>query len=56
VRTRLTEETTHGVFILDALGAMPDADLAAATAAMVDVLRATSPDADITTRTLNKAD
>ncbi|HEX4359720.1 MAG TPA: phenylalanine--tRNA ligase beta subunit-related protein [Pseudonocardia sp.] len=56
VRTRLTEETTHGVFILDALGAMPDADLAAATAAMVDVLRATSPDADITTRTLNEAD
>jgi DNA/RNA-binding domain of Phe-tRNA-synthetase-like protein len=53
VRTRLTEETTHGVFILDALGAMPDADLEAATAAMIDVLRATSPDADITTRTLS---
>lgn len=52
VRTRLTEETTHGVFILDALGAMPDADLEATTAAMIDVLRATSPDADITTRTL----
>jgi len=52
VRTRLTTETTHGVFILDALGALPDAELEAATSAMVDVLRATSPDADITTRTL----
>jgi DNA/RNA-binding domain of Phe-tRNA-synthetase-like protein len=52
VRTRLTTETTHGVFILDALGAMPDADLEAATAAMVEVLRATSPDVGITTRTL----
>jgi DNA/RNA-binding domain of Phe-tRNA-synthetase-like protein len=55
VRTRLTEETTHGVFILDTLGAMSAADVEAATAAMVDVLRATSPDADITTRTLGSS-
>ncbi|HEY2099399.1 MAG TPA: phenylalanine--tRNA ligase beta subunit-related protein [Pseudonocardia sp.] len=52
VRTRLTTETRHGAFILDALGAMPDSDLRAATAALIDALRATSPDAEITTRTL----
>jgi hypothetical protein len=31
---------------------MPDSDLGAATAALTDALRATSPAAEITTRTL----
>jgi DNA/RNA-binding domain of Phe-tRNA-synthetase-like protein len=52
VRTRLTTETTRAVFILDALGGLSDPELDAATAALVDALRDTSPAADITTRLL----
>lgn len=50
VRTRITDRTTRAVFILDALGAMSDADLTAAGDALADGLRATSPDVSLTAR------
>jgi DNA/RNA-binding domain of Phe-tRNA-synthetase-like protein len=52
VRTRLTEDTTHALFILDALGGLDDDALDAATEALVDGLRQASPDAELSTRTL----
>jgi len=54
VRTRLTTQTTRAVFILDALGLLSESELDAATAALVDALRDTSPDADVTTRLLTR--
>jgi len=56
VRTRLTTDTTRAVFILDALAGLSDVELDAATAALLDALRDTSPDADISTRTLTGQD
>ena len=52
VRTRLTTTTTRALFVMDALGALPEPELSAATDALIDALRRTSPDATFTTRTL----
>lgn len=52
VRTRITGTTTRAVFILDALGAMSDADLDAAGDALAAALRATSPGVSLTARNL----
>jgi DNA/RNA-binding domain of Phe-tRNA-synthetase-like protein len=51
-RTRLTGSTTRAVFVLDALGAMSDAALAAAGDALATALRAGSPHATVATRTV----
>ncbi|MEJ3743848.1 phenylalanine--tRNA ligase beta subunit-related protein [Actinomycetes bacterium KLBMP 9797] len=53
VRTRITGTTTRAVFILDALGGLTDADLAAAGDALADGLRATSPAVRLATRVLH---
>ncbi|MFI9202413.1 B3/4 domain-containing protein [Streptomyces sp. NPDC053048] len=50
VRTRLTLATTRAVFILDALGPMGDAELAAAGEALTDALVASSPGASVASR------
>ncbi|MCW6005509.1 hypothetical protein K1W54_13100 [Micromonospora sp. CPCC 205371] len=52
VRTRITSTTTRAVFIFDALGPMSDSDLTAAGDALMAALRASSPGATLTTRTL----
>ena len=49
-RTRLTTGTTRAVFVLDALGALPDDRLAAAGDALATALAAGSPHATIRTR------
>ena len=51
-RTRLTTATTRAVFVLDALGPMPDEALAAAGDALVTALTAGSPQATIASRTV----
>jgi DNA/RNA-binding domain of Phe-tRNA-synthetase-like protein len=51
-RTRLTGSTTRAVFVLDALGPMSDAALAAAGDALATALRAGSPHATVATRTV----
>jgi DNA/RNA-binding domain of Phe-tRNA-synthetase-like protein len=51
-RTRLTTATTRAVFVLDALGAMPDEALAAAGEALLTALTAGSPQATVTSRTV----
>jgi DNA/RNA-binding domain of Phe-tRNA-synthetase-like protein len=52
VRTRLGPTTTRAVFILDALAPMTGAALAEAGSALVDALRATSPEVRLESRTL----
>lgn len=54
-RTRLTSGTTRALFILDALGALDDTALAAAGDALVDALRAVSPDVRSAARLLRAA-
>jgi DNA/RNA-binding domain of Phe-tRNA-synthetase-like protein len=51
-RTRLTTSTTRAVFVLDALGPMDDAALAAAGDALAEALRAGSPGVRIERRRL----
>ena len=51
-RTRLTTATTRAVFVLDALGPMPDEALAAAGDALVTALTAGSPQATVESRTV----
>lgn len=50
VRTRITERTATALFILEALAAMPDEELLAAGAELVDGLRAISPSLAIGSR------
>ena len=52
LRTRIGSTTTRAVFVLDALGPMPDAALAAAGEALAAALRATSPGVRLTPRNL----
>ncbi|MFC7330580.1 B3/4 domain-containing protein [Marinactinospora rubrisoli] len=52
VRTRLTESTTRGVFVIDALDPLTDDDVLAVGTALADALRATSPEARIHSRLL----
>lgn len=52
IRTRITAETTTAIFLLEALGAMPDADLEAAGEELVSSLRAMFPGISIATRTI----
>ncbi len=49
-RTRLTEETTSGVFLLESLAPMPVAEVAAAAAELAGLLAEFSPGADIAVR------
>lgn len=49
-RTRLTTATTRAVFVLDALGPLPDEALAAAGDALVTALTAGSPQATVAAR------
>ncbi|MFJ5997781.1 B3/4 domain-containing protein [Streptomyces sp. NPDC092370] len=49
-RTRLTEETTSGIFLLESLAPMPVADVAAAAAELAELLAEFSPGADIAVR------
>lgn len=51
-RTRLTEGTTRGIFIIDTLDPLSEADAEAVGAALVDALRATSPNLRSSTRLL----
>jgi DNA/RNA-binding domain of Phe-tRNA-synthetase-like protein len=51
-RTRLTTATTRAVFVLDALGPMPDEALAAAGDALATALTDGSPQATIASRTV----
>ena len=51
-RTRLSTRTTRAVFVLDALGPMPDEALAAAGDALVAALTAGSPQATVESRTV----
>ncbi|MGH8823483.1 MAG: B3/B4 domain-containing protein [Jiangellaceae bacterium] len=53
-RTRLTDRTTRAVFVLDALDPMSDDDLDAAGQALRDALLATSPQAHVTTRLVDR--
>lgn len=52
IRTRIVPETTTAIFLLEALGAMPDADLDAAGEELVASLRAMFPEVGIATRTI----
>jgi DNA/RNA-binding domain of Phe-tRNA-synthetase-like protein len=52
IRTRLTEATTRAVFVLDALGPMSDASLAAAGDALTTALTTGSPQATVLSRTV----
>jgi DNA/RNA-binding domain of Phe-tRNA-synthetase-like protein len=47
-RTRLTEETTSGVFLLESLAPMPVTEVVAAAAELVDLLEKFSPGAQVT--------
>ncbi|GAA2233955.1 B3/B4 domain-containing protein [Streptomyces indiaensis] len=49
-RTRLTEETTSGIFLLESLAPMPVAEVTAAAAELAELLARFSPGADITVR------
>ncbi len=51
-RTRLSTATTRAVFVLDALGPMPDQALAAAGDALVTALTTGSPQAAVESRTV----
>jgi DNA/RNA-binding domain of Phe-tRNA-synthetase-like protein len=51
-RTRLTTATTRAVFVLDALGPMPDDALATAGDALVTALTSGSPQATVASRTV----
>ncbi|MGI5336191.1 B3/B4 domain-containing protein [Streptomyces sp. CA-181903] len=51
-RTRLTGTTTRALFVLDALGPMSDAELAAAGDALAEALTETSPGAVLESRLL----
>jgi len=52
IRTRIVPETTAAIFLLEALGAMPDADLDAAGEELIASLRAMFPQVSIATRTI----
>ncbi|MGB3328031.1 MAG: phenylalanine--tRNA ligase beta subunit-related protein [Thermomicrobiales bacterium] len=52
IRTRIVPETTTAIFLLEALGPMPDADLDAAGEELVASLRAMFPAVSIATRTI----
>ncbi|GAA3756972.1 DNA/RNA-binding domain of Phe-tRNA-synthetase-like protein [Spinactinospora alkalitolerans] len=54
LRTRLTESTTRAIFIIDMLAPMTGADAAATGDALIDALRATSPDLRADVRLLAK--
>ncbi|MFF4486460.1 B3/4 domain-containing protein [Streptomyces sp. NPDC001544] len=47
-RTRLTEETTSGIFLLESLAPMPVTEVVAAAAELVDLLEKYSPGAQVT--------
>ncbi|MER5835361.1 phenylalanine--tRNA ligase beta subunit-related protein [Streptomyces sp. NPDC002130] len=49
-RTRLTEETTSGIFLLESLAPMPVADVTAAAAELAELLARFSPGADVSVR------
>ncbi|MFF0730350.1 B3/4 domain-containing protein [Streptomyces chartreusis] len=49
-RTRLTEETVSGIFLLESLTPMPVADVETAAEELADLLRKFSPDAEIDIR------
>ncbi|MFJ8595703.1 B3/4 domain-containing protein [Streptomyces sp. NPDC093598] len=49
-RTRLTEETTSGIFLLESLPPMPVAEVTAAGAELAELLEKFSPGADIAVR------
>ncbi|MDG4863206.1 phenylalanine--tRNA ligase beta subunit-related protein, partial [Streptomyces sp. T-3] len=49
-RTRLTEETTSGIFLLESLAPMPVAELEQAGAELAELLEKFSPGAQITVR------
>ncbi|MEU8749283.1 phenylalanine--tRNA ligase beta subunit-related protein [Streptomyces chartreusis] len=49
-RTRLTEETVSGIFLLESLTPMPVADVETAAEELADLLRKFSPDAEIEIR------
>lgn len=49
-RTRLTEKTTSGVFLLESLAPMPVAEVTAAAAELAGLLAQFSPGADISVR------
>lgn len=49
-RTRLTEETVSGIFLLESLTPMPAADVETAAEELADLLRKFSPDAEIEIR------
>jgi DNA/RNA-binding domain of Phe-tRNA-synthetase-like protein len=53
-RTALTEDVVNAYFVLDVLAPYGDAQLEAATAALVDGLRAVSPDCEIEVETLRR--
>lgn len=50
IRTRITERTTTALFLFEALGSMPDSELLAAGAELIDGLRALSPGVAIGSR------
>ncbi|MFE0472763.1 B3/4 domain-containing protein [Streptomyces sp. NPDC058947] len=49
-RTRLTERTTSGIFLLESMAPMPVAEVEAAAAELAELLRKFSPDAEIDVR------
>ncbi|QOV40112.1 cytoplasmic protein [Streptomyces ferrugineus] len=49
-RTRLTEETTSGIFLLESMAPMPVAEVEAAAAELAELLQKFSPGARITVR------
>ncbi|MCK8437406.1 cytoplasmic protein [Streptomyces sp. D2-8] len=49
-RTRLTEQTTSGIFLLESLAPMPVAEVTAAAAELAELLAKFSPGADISVR------
>ena len=49
-RTRLTEETTSGIFLLESMAPMPLAEVEAAAAELAELLEKFSPGARITVR------
>jgi DNA/RNA-binding domain of Phe-tRNA-synthetase-like protein len=51
-RTRLTEDTTTGIFIVDTLAPLSEDGVSAVADALVEALRATSPELAVTRRTL----
>ena len=53
-RTRITDDTTSALFILDALGPLPDAALEAAADALTDGLLALSPAAAVHRRLVDR--